>query len=100
MIKHIVVWKLKDFAEGNSKDVNAREVKRLLEGLRGKIPGLCKIEVGLNFTQEEGAADIVLYSEFDSKEALDAYQIHPAHVAVKGFVGAVRSQRILADYEA
>ncbi|MFZ1976995.1 MAG: Dabb family protein [Bacteroidota bacterium] len=99
MIKHIVVWKLKDFAEGNSKEVNAREVKKLLEGLNGKIPGLHKIEVGLNFTHEPGAADVVLYSEFDSKEALDAYQIHPDHVALKGFISEVRSVRILADYE-
>ena len=100
MIKHIVAWKLKDFAEGNSKDVNAREVKKLLEGLSGKIPGLRKIEVGINFTHEASAADIVLYSEFDSKEALDAYQIHPAHVALKGFISTVRSERIAADYEA
>ncbi|HVN48196.1 MAG TPA: Dabb family protein [Bacteroidota bacterium] len=99
MIKHIVVWKLKNFAEGGSKQKNALKVKELLESMHGKIPGLHHIEVGINFTNEENAGDIVLYSELDSREALDAYQNHPAHVAVKDFIKNVRSERQVIDYE-
>lgn len=99
MVKHIVVWTLKDFAEGNDKQYNALKVKELLESMRGKIPGLQHIEVGINFTVEEGCADVVLYSELDSREALECYQNHPIHVAVKGFIKNVRSERQVIDYE-
>jgi Stress responsive A/B Barrel Domain len=99
MIKHIVAWKLKDFAEGSSKEQNAKKVKELLEDMNGKIPGLRHIEVGINFTIEENCADVVLYSELDSREALDLYQTHPVHVAVKDFIKNVRSERQVIDYE-
>jgi hypothetical protein len=99
MVKHIVVWKLKDSAEGGTKLENAQKVKNLLEGLRGKIPGLRHIEVGINFAHEANAGDIVLYSELDSRAALELYQSHPAHVAVKDFIMNVRSERQVIDYE-
>ncbi len=99
MVKHIVVWKLKEFAEGNNKNLNAQKVKELIENMRGKIPGLRYIEVGINFTIEEGCADVVLYSELDSREALNLYQSHPVHVAVKDFIKNVRSERHVIDYE-
>ena len=99
MIKHIVVWKLKEFAEGANKNQNAKKVKELLEGMRGKIPGLRHIEVGINFTLEDGCADVVLYSELDSRDALAVYQNHPVHAAVKDFIKNVRSERQVIDYE-
>jgi hypothetical protein len=99
MVKHIVVWKLKDFAESHDKYQNASIVKELLESMRGKIPGLRHIEVGINFTKEENAGDVVLYSELESREALDVYQNHPVHIAVKDFIKNVRSERRVVDYE-
>ena len=48
MLKHIVVWKLKDFAEGASKDENAHKMKALLEGLKKKIKVIKTLEVGIN----------------------------------------------------
>ena len=54
---------------------------------------------GINFTEEENAADVVLYSELDSREALDVYQNHPVHVAVKDFIKNVRAERQVIDYE-
>ena len=99
MIKHIVLWKLKEHAEGASKQQNAIKVKSMLEDLRGKIPGLVKLEVGLNFESSDSASDIALYSEFATREALDAYQIHPEHMKVKEFLPLVREERRVIDYE-
>jgi Stress responsive A/B Barrel Domain len=100
MIKHIVLWKLKDIAEGATKQQNALKIKVLLEEMRGKIPGMLKLEVGLNFEKSGDAADVSLYAEFESREALDAYQIHPAHMPAKKFIPLVRTERRVADYEA
>ena len=99
MIKHIVLWKLKDFAEGATKQENALKVKAMLEDMRDKIPGLLKLEVGLNFETSDAASDISLYTEFESREALDAYQVHPLHIPVKKFLPFVRTERRVVDYE-
>lgn len=99
MIKHIVVWRLKESVHGNDKRTNALLIKEKLEALRGKIPGLLKIEVGIDFSATESSADVALYSEFVSREALEAYQTHPAHKAVMPFVGEARSERRMVDYE-
>jgi hypothetical protein len=99
MIKHIVLWRLAESAAGRTKAENARLVKEKLEALQGRIPGLLKIEVGINFSPEPGAADLALYSELASREALAAYQDHPAHEAVKSLITSVRTERWVADYE-
>ena len=100
MIKHIVMWKLKDRAEGADKPANMVKMKALLDGCRGLVPGMGAFEVGLATPGLEATYDVVLYSEFDSREALDAYQHHPRHVAIKPFIGAVRAERQCVDYEA
>ena len=100
MIKHIVMWKLKDQAEGAGKAANMAKMKSLLEGCRGLVPGMGRLEVGLATSGLEATYDVVLYSEFDSAAALDAYQHHPQHVAIKPFIGAVRLERQCVDYEA
>ncbi len=99
MVKHIVVWRLKPEAHGRSAAENARAIKQKLEALRGRIPGMLRLEVGLDFSREETSGDVVLVSEFESRAALDAYQVHPEHEAVKGFILEARSERRLVDYE-
>ncbi len=99
MIKHIVLWKLKDHAEGATKQENAQRVKQKLEAMNGRIPGMLKLEVGIDFSATGASYDVVLYSEFDSRASLDAYQKHPLHEAVAPFIGAVRLERVLVDYE-
>ena len=103
MIKHIVMWKLKDHAEGADKATNVIKLKALLETCRNIVPGLMKLEVGVaNATLEatyEATYDVVLYSEFTDKAALDAYQEHPTHQAIKPFIGAVRLERQCMDFE-
>jgi antibiotic biosynthesis monooxygenase (ABM) superfamily enzyme len=99
MIKHIVMWKLKDFAEGADKAANMEKMKQKLESCAQLVPGTLKFEVALAQPGLEATYDVVLYSEFDSKASLDAYADHPVHVAVKPFIGAVRSERQCMDYE-
>lgn len=100
MIKHIVMWKLKDQAEGADRATNMAKVKALLESCRGLVAGMGAFEVGLATPGLEATYDVVLYSEFDSPAALAAYQDHPHHAAMKPFIGAVRSERQCMDYEA
>ena len=99
MVKHIVLWRLKPEAHGRPAADNARAIKEKLEALRGRIPGMLHLEVGIDFSREETSSDVVLVSEFESRAALDAYQVHPAHEAVKGFILEARSERRLVDYE-
>ncbi|NTU43494.1 MAG: Dabb family protein [Nitrospirales bacterium] len=99
MIKHIVMWRLRDEAGGKSKAENALIIKERLEALAGRIPGLLRIEVGIDFSATAESGDVLLYSEFESPEALDAYQNHPEHKAVVPFIGEVRSERRVVDYK-
>ena len=100
MIKHIVMWKLKDHAEGADRAANAATMKALLDGCRDIVPGIVEFEVALARPGLEATYDVVLYSVFADTAALDAYQDHPKHVAVKPFIGAVRLERQCMDYEA
>lgn len=99
MVKHIVFWKLKEEANGLSKLENAKAIKEKLEGLKGKIEGLLDIEVGFDFLHSPESADVVLYSTFTDRAALDFYQQHPLHKAVMPFIGEARSERRVVDYE-
>lgn len=99
MVKHIVCWKLKEEALGNSKEKNAQLIKEKLEGLGGKIEGLIRIEAGINFLDSSSNYDVVLYSELDSEESLDFYQNHPLHKEILPFIREVVSNRVAVDYE-
>ncbi len=78
MVKHIILWKLKD--EANTAEVKAG-IKQGLEGLMGKIPGLVEIKVQTTCLDSSNV-DVMLYSVFESAEALKGYSVHPAHVEV------------------
>ena len=95
MVQHIVFWNLKDFAEGGAKEENARIIKERLEALAGKIEGTLKMEVRPNFNPD--GYDLVLYSLFESREALDFYKDHPLHKAVQKFVHSVITDRAVTD---
>lgn len=99
MIKHIVFWRLNENACGNNKQTNAQILKEKLLAMHGKVIGLIKIEVGFDFSNEKDSSDVVLYSEFDNKEALKQYQIHPDHDEIKRWLGEVRFERRVVDYD-
>ena len=78
MVKHIIIWQLKE--EANTSEVKAG-IKQGLEGLAGVIPGLIEIKVMIN-PMESSNGDVMLYSVFESEEALKGYAVHPEHVKV------------------
>ncbi len=100
MVKHIVLWKLKEEANGMSKAENAKLIQEKLESLQGQIPGLVRIEVGIDFLHSGESADVVLYSEFENREALSVYAAHPLHTAIMPFIAEARYERRVVDYEA
>ncbi len=99
MIKHIVMWKLHEEAEGKSKKENAVIAKKRLEELNGKIDGLLHLEVGIDYLKSDASCDLILCSELASKEALISYQNHPDHKAVAPLLSAICSERRVVDYE-
>jgi quinol monooxygenase YgiN len=99
MIRHIVMWKLKEQAEGAGCAANARKMKALLDACADIVPGILKLEVGVAQAGLECTYDVVMYSEFVSAAALAAYQQHPQHQALKPFFSAVREGRECMDYE-
>ena len=99
MIKHIVMWKLKEFAEGNNKSENANIIKESLESLEGEISEIKFIEVGININEAKQSYDVVLCSEFESMESLDIYQNHLKHVKAAEFIKKVVEERAAVDYE-
>jgi hypothetical protein len=87
MIKHIVMWKLKEVSECGDRIQNAKKMKHELEALKTKIPQIRHIEVGINNIASDASYDIVLYSEFANEQDLETYQKHPEHLKVAEFIG-------------
>ncbi len=99
MLRHIVMWKLKEHAEGADRATNLAKVRTLLESCNGLTPGMLGFTVAVASPGLEATYDIILDSSFASREALEAYQAHPTHVATKPFIGAVRLERQCMDFE-
>lgn len=100
MIKHIVMWKLKDVAEGKTKAENAETMKKLLEDLPSKINELKSAEVGVNMLEgnEDVICDVVLTVCCDSEEDLRVYTEHSDHQKVVSFIKKVVNERRVIDY--
>lgn len=94
MIKHIVMWKFKEGEQENMMIFRDR-----LLSLRGKIPEIRSMEVGINMNPSDRSFDAVLVSEFDSLEALRAYSTNPLHVEVSAFCKSIRTASHSVDYE-
>ena len=100
MVKHIVLFKLADEAEGNVKLRNAEIIKEQLEALKEIIPQIRKIHVHINSAKAPADnCDVLLDSEFDNLDDVKSYSVHPAHVKVGEFIGRVRVSRAAIDYE-
>lgn len=99
MVKHVILWKLKDEFDSEKKEKIKAGIKEGLEGLQGKIEGLVSIRVNTEGLKSSNA-DLMLDSTFDSEEALKGYACHPAHVAVADeFVRPFTEIRMCLDYE-
>lgn len=99
MVKHIILWQLKDeLSEEEKKNVMAG-IKEGLEGLKGVIPGLIEIHVQTEKLASSNA-DVMLDSTLESEEALKGYAVHPAHVNVADTkVRPFTKSRVCIDYE-
>ena len=98
MVKHIVMFKLRDEAPEAEKLAAMRGFKQAIEALPDQIPVIRRIEVGLNINPGE-QWHIALYSEFDSLDDVKTYAQHPAHVAAGKLLAGVRESRACVDYE-
>ena len=99
MVKHVILWTLKDELSAEEKENVKKGIKEGLEGLKGQIPGLVEITVNINGL-ESSNADLMLDSLFEDEAALKAYAVHPAHVAVAdGKVRPYTKIRSCLDYE-
>lgn len=81
MVKHIILWNLKDEFSTEEKEAIKAGIKSGLEGLKGQVPGLLEISVHTNGLPSSNA-DVMLDSAFENEEALKGYAVHPAHVEV------------------
>ncbi len=100
MIKHIVLWKFKENAEGAPRATNLNKARLLLSELPSQIPGIVQYEIGKNVVPSDQAYDLALYAEFVDLAHLKAYQEHPAHRKVVEWLRRVHEGRAVVDYEA
>ena len=99
MVKHVILWVLKEEIQGEEKEKIKAEIKEGLEGLKGQIPGLIDIKVNINPLPSSNC-DVMLDSSFEDEEALKGYAVNPKHVAVAdGKVRPYTTSRVCMDYE-
>ena len=98
MVKHVILWSLKEEYSAEEKEKIKADIKAGLEGLQGQIPGMIDIKVYTNGLPSSNA-DLMLDSSFESEEALKGYAVHPAHVAVAdGKVRPFTASRVCLDF--
>lgn len=96
MVRHIILWQIKDDADKASVKKNAKEA---LEGLAGKIDGLLSVKVHINGL-ESSNADMMLETSFTDEAALKGYSVHPLHVkAADTYVRPFTKLRVCLDFE-
>lgn len=98
MVHHIVMWNLNDSLSADEKKKAALEIKTRLEAVASHVEGVISLTVEIN-EMSSSNKDIALISCFESEEALQAYQVSPAHKEAAGYVGSVTNQRSCFDYK-
>lgn len=103
MIRHVVMWKLKDKAEGASKEKNAEKMKLILEGLKINIEEIKNVEVGINISDDDdesgGPFDVVLISDFETELDYTMYTRNEHHKKAVNFIDTVIEERHFVDYK-
>lgn len=99
MVRHIILWNLKEEYSESEKEKIKKNIKSELEGLKGKIPGLLDIKVHISGLSSS-TADLMLETSFESAKALEGYAVNPAHVYVADtFVRPFTALRSCLDFE-
>jgi quinol monooxygenase YgiN len=97
VIKHIVMWNVRGETP-EEKQGATQAIKAKFEALVGEIPGLLKLEIGIDVSAISYACDVVLYSEFEDEQALKIYGEHQAHLRVRDELEGLRVARHQVDY--
>lgn len=97
-LRHIVMWRLKEHAEGHSRQENMLKARDILLQFAHLTPGIELFEVGIQTDGLDCTSDLILNSIFKDEAALKAYQNHPDHVAIKPFMKSVVEQRSCMDF--
>ena len=95
-VRHVVIWSFLD--EVVDQNATYQEMASRLNGLVGVVPGLLSLELGHDLGDTDANWDVVLISEHESVEALEAYQQHPAHLEVAAFLRQQVASRAAVDY--
>jgi hypothetical protein len=98
MIRHLVLWKLADDA-ADDKEVIVAELEQRFEALVPVIDGLERLEIRADIGETDGNWDVLLDADYRDTAALDAYQVHPAHVDAAGYARSVVTARACIDFE-
>lgn len=99
MVRHIVVWRLKEPAALTPQSPGWIAMQKNVEAMRAGIPGLKQVDLSLDQSRTPDSGDLILHSEFESWAALDGYQVHPLHEDFKKLLGPLRNERRMVDYE-
>lgn len=99
MIRHVVMWMLFESADGHDRAANAVRAKERLLALKGKIPVIRTLEVGVDVLRSERSYDLCLIATFDTLADLTFYNDHPAHREIVEFMKKVREKAISVDFE-
>lgn len=98
MVRHLVAWNFKESLSSEEKDEAEKMIQKKLEEAAAAVDGVIKLEV-LFKELDSGNRDILLFSEFASQEALNAYQVHPVHLEAKEYIAARTKDRACFDYK-
>ena len=99
MIRHVVMWKFKNEAEGKTKEENMAIVRDRLYALLPVIPELKRMEIGFDLSHTDMSMDLLLLTEFDSVADMKIYAEHPEHLKVSSYVCRVIETRAVLDAE-
>jgi hypothetical protein len=99
VIRHIVIWRFKDEAKRLGKIADLDRIERNFAAMRATVPGLLRLELGVNQSRVADASDLLLFSEFESWEALRSYETHPLHDELRALIGPLRCERRVLDHE-
>ena len=99
MIRHTIMWKFVDEYEGMNKDEIMRRIEEQFAHLKNVIPEIKSMSVERDILRSERSFDMIYITEFDSLDALEVYRVHPEHIKVARFIGAVREAQAVTDSE-
>lgn len=100
MIRHIVMFKFKEEAEGRSKKENIYIAKKMFMELKNEITYIFKDEVKINSEEADSSNyDLIYIADFNNIEELNKYSVHPEHLKLVSFIKNVREERACIDFE-